>query len=109
MTSTEGVGNAPSGNTSYVTVEHDGWTADSNRLTEDQVRTALEAPSAKDEAAAAAAKLGQLGGKAAAEARKTKPVKADEGEDQDAADAGEGKAAGAGGGGSRAQAPAPRA
>ena len=97
MTSTEGVGNAPTGNTSYVTVEHDGWTADSNRLTEDQVRTALEAPSAKDEAAAAAAKLGQLGGKAAAEARKTKPVKADEGEDQDAADAVEGKAAAPGG------------
>jgi len=92
MTSTEGVGNAPTGNTSYVTVEHDGWTADSNRLTEDQVRTALEAPSAKDEAAAAAAKLGQLGGKAAAEARKAKPVKADK-DESDAKQDAEGQAA----------------
>lgn len=50
----------------------------SNTSTEDQIREALEFPTAADEASEAASKLGKRGGKAAAEARKSKQDDKDE-------------------------------
>lgn len=53
-------------------------TVTSNVATEDQIREALEFPTAADEASEAASKLGKRGGKAATEARKAKDNDKDE-------------------------------
>ena len=56
--------------TGYATVTHDGYTVDSNRASEAEIRAALEAPSVEEEKAKAAVTLGKEGGKKSAEARK---------------------------------------
>lgn len=56
-----------------MSVEHNGWRSESNTLSAEQLRKAVDAPSEDDETSEAAAKLGKKGGAAAAEARKAKP------------------------------------
>ena len=69
--------------TGYATVTHDGYTVDSNRATEAEIRTAIGAPSVEEEKAKAAATLGKEGGKKSAEARRQRAAEDQGGESDD--------------------------
>ena len=76
----------------YATVTHDGYTVDSNRASEAEIRAALEAPSVEEEKAKAAVTLGKEGGKKSAEARKQRAVAgAGEGDEGEPDESGKGK------------------